>query len=384
MIHAALLKLVNLSEIVFTDMDDEHRGRWLDPCLCNNRIFRVVVEAVGMANYRLRALQIKTRKAIHLQDEAFEISDSAKNTVVPVLEELEELQLCLVDLWNTNPGPELHISKFLSHARNLTTLHIKGSTRGSGYALALIDWIIGISDQGEDKPVFCMPLLKELVLSHLSIDDGRLFRIVETLALSLRTFRLEKITLVREPSEGLPNGKSINLWAPFMAKIAGNPKIQLDEFKADRLRQRWSTMSYSEHVFFGAGRRRDHVGLRFLPWRFFIMRHALYMWVWRHKVPPNPESLSNLLSEYLPFYETLAELNMRGLRLLGHELHTPMEAQHFQFCNAQDQYAGQGGSCAAGPACGGGPPDWRHDGTASWQQRHEERLFTRSMTYTRR
>ncbi|KHN95644.1 F-box domain, Skp2-like protein [Metarhizium album ARSEF 1941] len=187
-----------------------------------SQIFAAVLYALGAAKTKIKGIEILSRNSNHLRDFAFNIPEFLEPSVVPVLQGLEKLHLCIDLSWRSphlglpvhtdlsRDGPDLFIRRFLAHAANLRNLRINEQRTNCAGLLNLIDWMIDGSSHGT---AISMPRLEELSLGTMNIDSRRLLKLIAKFAPSLRSLELWKITMVRPlpPSTPGPAPKEMGM-----------------------------------------------------------------------------------------------------------------------------------------------------------------------------
>ncbi|EFY87930.1 hypothetical protein MAC_06057 [Metarhizium acridum CQMa 102] len=243
-----------------------------------SQVFTAVVFALGAANARIKGIEILSRNANHLRDFAFNIPKFMEPSVVPVLQGLEKLHLCIDLSWRTphmglpaiagsgRYSPDLFIRRFLAYATNLKNLRLNEHRTNSAGLVSLIDWMI---DGGSDGTAISMPKLQELSLGTMNIDAPRLLKLISKFAPSLDSLELWKVTMLRHlpPDAPSPAPKEV-FWARFLSKLTEIPGLELRHLKMGMLQQHWIEKPVPAHVTFkGTGPTRQYTGR---DWRHFV------------------------------------------------------------------------------------------------------------------
>ncbi|KID79388.1 uncharacterized protein G6M90_00g020190 [Metarhizium brunneum] len=243
-----------------------------------SQVFTAVMFALGAAKASIKSIEILSRNANHLRDFAFNIPKFMEPSVVPVLQGLEKLHLCIDLSWRTphvglpaivgssRYSPDLFIRNFLAHATNLTNLRINEHRTNSLGLASLIDWMV---DGGSDGTATSMPKLQELSLGTMNIDAPRLLKLISKFALSLESLELWKVTMLRHlPSDAPSPAPKEIFWAHFLKKLIEIPCLELRHFKMGMLQQHWIEKPVPAHVAFkGRGPTRQYTGP---DWRQFV------------------------------------------------------------------------------------------------------------------
>ncbi|OAQ65004.2 F-box domain-containing protein [Pochonia chlamydosporia 170] len=267
-----------------------------------SQVFSAVLYALAAAEANIKGIEIMSRNANHLRDFAFNIPKFMEPKVVPILQGLEKLHLCIDLAWRSppvglpmNPGqnrpsPDLFIRNFLLHTTNLKNLRINEHRSNSAGLANLIDWMVD-SDGG--GPTVSMPNLEELSLGTMNIDAPRLLKLIKKFAPSLKSVELWKVTMIRHlpPNAPTPTPRE-SFWADFMKKLTDIPGLELRHFKAGMLQQHWIEKPVPAHVTFkGSGPTRQYTGP---DWKHFIAETRPLVEVhWPYEVVTDSEHASD-------------------------------------------------------------------------------------------
>ncbi|QUC22412.1 uncharacterized protein UV8b_06653 [Ustilaginoidea virens] len=253
-----------------------------------SQVFASVLCALGIAKARPKGIQIMSRNSNHLRDFAFSTPGFLEPSVVPIIQGLEKLHLCIDLAWRcpsmglsptqTTTNPDLFIRKFLAHATNLRNLRINEHRSNNTGIAALLDWIVGDPDPpgGPDdelpdlpRPMLSMPQLERLSLGTLVVDAPRLLNVVRKFAPSLKSLELWKVTMIRNmPPDDTRNPPKTIFWTAFLQKLTEIPGLNLWHFKAGMLQQHWVERPVPALVSFkGRGPVREYVGP---DWKQFV------------------------------------------------------------------------------------------------------------------
>ncbi|GAB0137459.1 hypothetical protein EsDP_00005723 [Epichloe bromicola] len=251
-----------------------------------SQAFAAVIYALGAAQARPRGIEIKSRSQNFLRDFAFNIPDFLQPSVVPILEGLEKLHLCIDPTWRFvfgeyhARGPlqgDLFLYEFLCHATNVKNLRINMHLAARIALPNLLAWIGGDFDSqaSTDRTrqgdlVFSMPRLEKLSLGNISVDGPLLLKVVRKFAPSLKSLELWDADIVHRLPPDTPSTPAPreNLWDSFLEKLTEVPGLDLKHFKAGRLRQCWDEDKPPAQVSFkGYGAVCEYDGLN---WKHFI------------------------------------------------------------------------------------------------------------------
>ncbi|QPG96987.1 hypothetical protein C2857_005585 [Epichloe festucae Fl1] len=253
-----------------------------------SQVFAAVIYALGIAQARPRGIKVMSTRPKGLRDFAFSIPDFLQPSVVPLLEGLEKLHLCIDLEWRClNMGhdeliywfesaPHLFIRKFLSHTTNLKSLSINETTLCEFVGLPVfLDWVVGDLDSQastdrtkQGDVVISLPRLEKLSLGTMRIDAPRLLKIVRKFAPSLKSLKLWKVNMIGgQETQPEPESQEI-YWDSFLEKLTEIPGLDLKHFKVSMLKQCWCGRYDSIPISFrGYGAVCEYVGS---DWKRFI------------------------------------------------------------------------------------------------------------------
>ncbi|TWU73398.1 hypothetical protein ED733_003217 [Metarhizium rileyi] len=243
-----------------------------------SQVFIALLFALGAAKAKIKGIEILSRNFNHLHDFAFNIPKYLEPTVVPVLQGLEKLHLCIDLSWRSqnvelvsNTGPnrsasDLSLRTFLSHTTNLRNLRINENHTNSIGLANFIDWVV---DGGSDGTNISMPKLEELSLGTMNIDSTRLLKLISKFATSIQSLEIWKVTMVHslQPDvRGLPTNEVF--WSSFLTKLTEVPGLELRHLKLGMLKQHWrGVLAPAPINFVRTGPTIQYTGI---DWKLFV------------------------------------------------------------------------------------------------------------------
>jgi hypothetical protein len=269
MMSEALFNLENLQDVVIRDFNSQSRNRdypdntWhsygytaardagadfnltrrgyatmgtevFDPAA---RTFTSLLQALGEAGQRPKALELMFRQGNNLGDASFAIPSFLQPTVVPVLQNLETLHLCvalgrgtMTGEVNENDGAQF-LCRFLSYTSKLKNLRINGlRTLNPGMDRLLkhlADPNLPVAGLGHG---ISLPHLTELSLGMMEIDKALFISVFKTLATSLVSLEFWRVLMVGiiDPEEYAADPKSVKpIWHDFCQELIQIPNLNL-------------------------------------------------------------------------------------------------------------------------------------------------------------
>lgn len=168
------------------------------------RALKTILHAFGLADKCPKGIEMISRRASHMSDSSFKIKEELQPVIVPVLERLEKLHLC-VALFDRVDGDDSHHSayflcKFLSYTKNLKDLRINGD-RNERTGLNRLLAHLGDPTLPLDKDTeqgLSLPKLEEFSLGMALLQHSDLIATVGKLSPSLRSLELWKLLIQRD------------------------------------------------------------------------------------------------------------------------------------------------------------------------------------------
>lgn len=229
------------------------------PCRYSSQVFTAVIYALGTAQARPKGIDIMLTDDNSLTDHSLNIPDFLQPSVVPILEGLEKLHLCIRVPFAPPPFPPRLIQEFLPHATNLKSLRINEVLSHAAIMGDFFDWIAGDLDYQASTDgtkqgdlVVSMPRLEKLSLGTMCVDAPRLLKLAWKFAPSLKSLELRRVTLFQEapPDMQTMSKPEESFWDPFLKDLTEIPGLDLEHFKADMLGQRYDSDHHNATVSF--------------------------------------------------------------------------------------------------------------------------------------
>lgn len=264
-----------------------------------SQVFAGVVAALGQAGARPSGIEVMSRNGNHLRDFAFNIPSFTEPTVLPMLQNLKKLHLCVDFTWRNStsswPGqthgnskmiPYVLIRKFLSHCPNLENLRINENHTHNPGLCQMLQWLATPVHQkasaaqpqsaqsttpnmtSPSPPPVLLPRLEELSLGTMKVESAHLLSVIQKFASSLKRLELWKITLLRAlPDHHSGPPPKVIFWTKFFEKLKEIPDLDLHHIKAGMLQQHWAHASRHVHVMFKDGPVKEYTGT---DWKHFV------------------------------------------------------------------------------------------------------------------
>lgn len=324
MLSEALSNLENLQEVVIRDFDSQSRKRdntvWhsygytsaidagaafsmtrrgyatigaeiYDPAA---RTFSSLLQALGKAGQRPKGLELLFRQGNNLSDASFAIPQFLQSTVVPVLQKLETLHLCVALGRGTMTGEvsqsagAQYLCRFLSYTSNLKNLRINGlRTLNPGLdrlLTHLADPNLPVAGLGHG---ISLPNLTDLSLGMMEVDKSLLISVFKTLATSLKSLEFWRVMMVGtiDPEEYADDPKSVKpIWHNFCQELIQIPNLNIRHIMLgclEDVNRAHRPFDRSRVVFGGNGERLAYTGP---DWKRFMQERLPTL---KYEVPPD-------------------------------------------------------------------------------------------------
>ncbi|KAM0477494.1 hypothetical protein ACHAPX_005807 [Trichoderma viride] len=227
-----------------------------------NIFFKAIIHGLGLANVRLKNLEVMERNGNLLLDSAFYMHPDFEAAYAPVLGNLKKLHLCIDVFWATpsnvaQPYHQENLIKFLSHCQGLEELRINGkrNSYGKGSRMNLhlfMSWLAAseaqplsqlqsadISIDGEDAPLAVeFPQLFNLSLGMMALTLEETVHLITKLAGSLQHLELWRFQLMADPgTDADAEEKKQNLYVSLLKRLLAVPNLNLRHIKLGVLQQ---------------------------------------------------------------------------------------------------------------------------------------------------
>ncbi|KAI9149509.1 hypothetical protein HJFPF1_11562 [Paramyrothecium foliicola] len=262
-----------------------------------SQVFAAAMAALGQAKARPTGIEIMSRNGNHLRDFAFNIPQFTEASILPVLENLKKLYLCVDFTWrnsiSTWPGASTHshrtapyllIRKFISHCPNLEKLRINENHAHNLGLCEMLQWLAAPAQAStapapptsppqalgiQSPPPVLLPHLQELSFGTMRVESGQILAVVRKFAPSLKRLELWKITLIRAlPDNSTGPSPKVIFWTKFLEKLREIPNLDLHHIKAGMLQQQWAHSSNHVHLQFkDVGPVQEYTGP---DWKHFV------------------------------------------------------------------------------------------------------------------
>lgn len=225
-------------------------------------LFKAIIHGLGLANVRLKNLEVMERNGNLLFDSAFYLHPDFAAAYAPVLGNLQKLHLCIDVYWATSPHAaqpyhQENLIKFLSQCQGLEELRINGKrnsyNKGSRMNLHLfMSWLaasetkplsqlqsadISIDDE-EAPPAVEFPHLTNLSLGMMALTLNEAVHLITKFAGSLQYLELWRFQLIADTSSDVEvEGKKQNLYISLLKRLLAVPNLNLRHIKLGMLLQ---------------------------------------------------------------------------------------------------------------------------------------------------
>ncbi|EHK42017.1 hypothetical protein TRIATDRAFT_302318 [Trichoderma atroviride IMI 206040] len=227
-----------------------------------NVLFKAIIHGLGLANVRLKNLEVMERNGNLLFDSAFHLHPDFEAAYAPVLGNLQKLHLCIDVYWATAPHAaqpyhQKNLIKFLSHCQGLEELRINGKrnsySKGSRLNLHLfMSWLASseakplsqlqsadISVDSQDAPPAVeFPQLSNLSLGMMALTLDETVQLITKFAGSLQRLELWRFQLMADPGTDVDmEEKKQNLYISLLKRLLAIPNLNLRHIKLGMLQQ---------------------------------------------------------------------------------------------------------------------------------------------------
>ncbi|KAM0523118.1 hypothetical protein ACHAPE_001610 [Trichoderma viride] len=227
-----------------------------------SNLFRAIIHGLGLANVRLKNLEVMERSGNLLFDSAFFLHPDFEAAYAPVLGSLKKLHLCIDVCWAgsphaVQPNHQENLIKFLSHCQGLEEVRINGkrNSYGIGNRMNLhlfMSWLAAsetkplsqlqsadISMDGEDAPPPVeFPQLFNLSLGMMALTLEETVHLITKLAGSLQHLELWRFQLMADPGTDIDEEeKKLNLYISLLKRLLAVPNLNLRHIKLGVLQQ---------------------------------------------------------------------------------------------------------------------------------------------------
>lgn len=201
-----------------------------------SRTFASLLHALGKSGQQAKGLEIMFRQGNNLSDSSFDVPDFLQPTVLPYLQNLENLHLCVVLGRGTLTGEMSQSSgaqflcRFLSYTPKLKNLRINGVRAFNPGMNRLMDHLadstLPVDKHGRGLSLGC---LEEFSLGMMEVEGPLLVRVLKNIAPSLRSLELWRVILRGNlDEEYLDNPKAAKpLWSTFCQDLLQVEQLNL-------------------------------------------------------------------------------------------------------------------------------------------------------------
>ncbi|RFU79604.1 hypothetical protein TARUN_2652 [Trichoderma arundinaceum] len=248
---------------------------WANPSQVDNasRLFKAIVHALGMANAKPKTIEVMERQDNLLHDSSFYIHPQFQASVLPVLQGLQRLHLCVDISWPplsiarnaAQPCYKQHLTKFLHHCEALEELRINGRRNspisGTRPGLhQLFTWLAATestpapeppvvtasssdneaaSNSTLDSPPVRLAHLANISLGMMTLTVNEIVQLVAKFADTLQYLELWRIQLIPDPGSNndVLVAKRAILFTQLLKKLLDIPNLNLRHIKLGMLQQ---------------------------------------------------------------------------------------------------------------------------------------------------
>ncbi|KAF5021334.1 hypothetical protein F66182_6634 [Fusarium sp. NRRL 66182] len=266
-------------------------------------IFTSVLFALGQANARPKGIEHMSRSRNHLRDCAFNIPSYMKDSVIPVLQNLEKLHIDVDllggsdfssdDAAGHSSTADMMLRNFLLQLKNIKHLRINethSSVTGPGM---LIGWLgrpntapptpqtnSGPSPGSSSPPMPPgpspeYPHLEELNFGMMNVEAAQLLAAARKFAPTLKRLELHKVTLRRPlPRDHTGTSPKVNFWAKFLERLKDTPNLDLHHIKVSFPQQQWASRPTRSMVSF-EGENETSSAYTGSDWKYFVTHEMI-------------------------------------------------------------------------------------------------------------
>ncbi|KAK5993846.1 hypothetical protein PT974_07283 [Cladobotryum mycophilum] len=205
------------------------------------QLFTAVLKSLGTVDARPKSIKIYERRGNRLQDTAFYIPRAIEAKVLPVLNNLTELHLCIREIPSSiqhNSINYLYLRKFLAHCSNLEILRL--NSHFDNYDMIERDCLKSLQLWLAAPPPRPAQHLKiTLSFGFMSTTTDDLLAILTKFAPTLKRLELWKVILgAKDPQNDDRIARAnICLWTRFFRKLLAIPGLDINEILLGFLRQ---------------------------------------------------------------------------------------------------------------------------------------------------
>ncbi|KAL7968763.1 hypothetical protein HDV63DRAFT_378216 [Trichoderma sp. SZMC 28014] len=229
-----------------------------------NIFFKAIIHGLGLADVRLKNLEVMERNGNLLSDSAFLLHPDFESAYAPVLGNLQKLHLCIDVYWATSshaaqPYHQENLIRFLSQCQGLEELRINGKrnshSKGSRMNLHLfMSWLaasetkplsqlqsadISVDDGQETPPAVEFPHLSNLSLGMMTLTVDEAVHLITKFAGSLQYLELWRFELMAATGTNTDDmeWKKKNLYISLLKRLLAVPNLNLRHIKLGMLQQ---------------------------------------------------------------------------------------------------------------------------------------------------
>ncbi|KAM0248134.1 hypothetical protein ACHAQJ_009579 [Trichoderma viride] len=238
---------------------------WGNPTVLDKAslLFKAITHGLAMANARPKGLEMIERNGNLLYDSSFHIHPDFEAALVPVLQRLRRLHLCIDVYWATTPHIaqpyyQQNLAKFLGHCEALEELRINGKRNDSSKANRLglhllLEWLAATEstpltelqlpgDATTDDTLIPRPInlahLANISLGMMTVTVNEVVHLITKFAGSLEYLELWRVQLLPDAGTDAQVGeKKIILFSQLLKRMLNIPNLNLRHIKLGNLQQ---------------------------------------------------------------------------------------------------------------------------------------------------